>query len=69
MSAVPRATTRAPLTTPSRSTAATKQTSRPPAAAISLGEVGPDTGGDALAQVFSSFFFAAGKRTLLRISR
>jgi hypothetical protein len=33
------------------------------------GKVCPDTGGDSLAQVFSSFFFAAGKRTLFRISR
>ena len=36
-------------------------------------EVGPDARGDALRrrwrQVFSSFFFAAGKSTLLRISR
>ena len=32
-------------------------------------EVGPDARGDALAQVFSSFFFAAGKSTLFRISR
>ena len=33
------------------------------------GEVGPDARGDPLAHVLSSFFFAAGKRTLLRISR
>ncbi len=33
------------------------------------GEVGPDARGDPLAHVLSSFFFAAGNRTLLRISR
>ncbi len=33
------------------------------------GEEGPDTRGDALAQVLSSFFFAAGNSTLLRINR
>jgi hypothetical protein len=29
----------------------------------------PDRGREAIVQVFSSFFFAAGKRTLLRMSR
>ncbi len=69
MSTVPRASARAPVTTPSRSTVATKDTSRPPAAAISLREESPDPRGDPFAHVLSSFFFAAGNSTLLRIRR
>ncbi len=66
---------RAATTTPSRSTCATNDTSRPPAAAISPAQVSPHAGGDPLGltrahgQVLSSFFLAAGNSTLLRISR
>ena len=69
MSTVPRATTRAAVTTPSRSTSRDERHLPSPRGGDLAGEVGPDARGDALAQVLSSFFFAAGKSTLLRISR
>ena len=68
-STVPRAATRAPVMTPSRSTWATEGHLPAPRGGDFAREIGPDTRGYTLAQVFSSFFLAAGKRTLFKISR
>jgi hypothetical protein len=79
----PRATVLTVLTTPSSSSVAAKQTSRPPAnriaarmatAAVGLSRVAGSAAaweGMArnLAYVLSGFFFAAGNKTLFRMSR